>query len=128
MIQMAPSDHAFIAAAAAGNLQLLERYLRPNPDKDPQRRAARIDASDERGCTALIVATQNGRHDAVTLLLDAGADIDVQDACGLTALAHAVLGDHYNCGASLVSYEIWCSCKCIISCRVGSFRRSAQHS
>jgi ankyrin repeat protein len=63
---MAPQDQAFAAAAAAGNLELMLRLLFPN---DPKRRSARKDFMDERGCSALSLATRNGRHDAVKWLV-----------------------------------------------------------
>ena len=62
---MAPQDEAFLSAASAGNLSLMNRFLFPD---DPKRRAAKRDCVDERGCTALTLATRNGRQDAVSIL------------------------------------------------------------
>ena len=45
------------------------------------------------GMTALMFAARKGYEDAVTILLDAGADAEARDSCGLSALTHA-LGGH----------------------------------
>lgn len=65
---MAPQDQAFLAAAAAGSLQLMERYLFPDGGEKAIR-SAKMDFLDERGCSALALATRNGRHDAVRWLV-----------------------------------------------------------
>jgi len=96
---MAAQDRAFASAAAAGNLALMNRYLRP---ADPKRRAAKKNFTDECGCSALILATRNGRQDAVSWLVKAGCDVDLQDGTGSTALIHAVFGDQCACGKTLV--------------------------
>mmetsp|Transcript_76038 Transcript_76038/g.152773 ORF Transcript_76038/g.152773 Transcript_76038/m.152773 type:complete len:268 (-) Transcript_76038:188-991(-) len=96
---MAPQDQAFVAAAAAGNLHLMNRYLFPD---DAKRRSAKKDFLDERGCSALALATRNGRLDAVQWLVKVGCNVDLQDHTGSTALIHAVLGDQCHCGATLV--------------------------
>jgi ankyrin repeat protein len=48
-----------------------------------------LDATDEAGCTALICAARKGHTDCARLLLDAGADTEVKDDGGLTALKWA---------------------------------------
>ena len=63
---MAPQDEAFLSAASAGNLSLMNRFLFPD---DPKRRAAKRECVDERGCSALTLATRTGRQDAVSLIL-----------------------------------------------------------
>jgi ankyrin repeat protein len=64
------------------------------------------DFTDERGCSALCLATRNGRQDAVEWLVKVGCNLDVQDRSGSTSLIHAVLGDQCKCGATLVSFFI----------------------
>jgi ankyrin repeat protein len=64
------------------------------------------DFTDERGCSALCLATRNGRQDAVEWLVKVGCNLDVQDRSGSTSLIHAVLGDQCKCGATLVSFLI----------------------
>eukprot|EP00614_Pseudopedinella_elastica_P028855 CAMPEP_0172624480 /NCGR_PEP_ID=MMETSP1068-20121228/136962_1 /TAXON_ID=35684 /ORGANISM="Pseudopedinella elastica, Strain CCMP716" /LENGTH=254 /DNA_ID=CAMNT_0013433455 /DNA_START=213 /DNA_END=977 /DNA_ORIENTATION=+ len=99
---MAPPDQAWLAASAAGNLALMERYLFPS---DSKRRAAQRDFCDERGCSALTLATRNGRQDAVAWLVSVGCNVDLQDSSGCTALMHSVLGDQCACGSTLVEAE-----------------------
>ena len=47
---------------------------------------ADVDARDDDGWTALMWAAQEGRADAVRLLIGAGADVDIDDDDGWTAL------------------------------------------
>jgi ankyrin repeat protein len=49
----------------------------------------RIDAVDEEGKTALMFAVETGQIHLVKYLLDAGANVDVIDKNGLTALRMA---------------------------------------
>lgn len=46
------------------------------------------------GSTALIIAARNSRHQVVTKLIEAGADLDVTDNDGDTALVHALKKGH----------------------------------
>ena len=53
-----------------------------------------VEAKDERGYTPLILAAYHGHDEAVTLLLDHGADPEVGDAArGNTALMGAAIDD-----------------------------------
>lgn len=67
-------------AAAAGDLAALDAQLAGSGD---------IDARDEQGRTALMLAIVNGRADAVELLLAHGADPNAADAHGTTPLQAA---------------------------------------
>ncbi|MGO8879589.1 MAG: ankyrin repeat domain-containing protein [Desulfomonilaceae bacterium] len=49
-----------------------------------------MEAEDEYGATALVLATYGGHIDIVKELLDAGAEIHAKDRNGLTAAAWAV--------------------------------------
>lgn len=53
------------------------------------KRSASLDLRDRNGCTALMVATSGGCTASMKLLLEAGADPDVQDIHGRTALFRA---------------------------------------
>jgi ankyrin repeat protein len=50
---------------------------------------ANIDSSMGNGCTALWMAAQNGRHDVVIALAEAGADVNEADATGTRPLSVA---------------------------------------
>lgn len=63
-------------AARTNNIAALEGYL----DSD------QINARDTRGSTPLIIATYYNHATAVTALLEAGADTEIQDTMGNTAL------------------------------------------
>lgn len=65
-------------AAKSGNLESVESELRAG--------RCNLDAIDDGGNTALIVAACNGHQSAVRTLLAAGADIDVQNDNSWTAL------------------------------------------
>lgn len=53
------------------------------------RHGADVDALDEHGQTALMIAAQQGEFESVRLLLEAGADRALKDKRGKTALDHA---------------------------------------
>lgn len=57
-------------------------------------RGTDLNATDERGRSALMLAAQRGHARTCRLLLDAGADADLRDSDGLDALAHAQPGLH----------------------------------
>jgi ankyrin repeat protein len=60
-----------------------------------------IDARDEGGRTALMLATLHGQADAVDVLLAHGADPNAADAQGLTPLQAAIAGDRPAIAAAL---------------------------
>ena len=60
-----------------------------------------INARDESGRTALMLATLNGQGDAVDVLLSHGADPNVADAHGTTPLQAALAGNHAEIAAAL---------------------------
>lgn len=49
------------------------------------------------GMTAAMAAAARGRVDALTLLLENAADLELRDASGWTALMHAVHGQRPDC-------------------------------
>jgi Ankyrin repeats (3 copies) len=79
-------------AAEIGDLPALQALL----DAEPS-----IDARDEGGRTALMLATQHGQNRAVDLLLAAGADPNVADARGTTPLQAALAGNQSAIAAAL---------------------------
>ena len=74
----------FMGAAQNGWLKILHEILME--EKYP------VNQRDKNGRTALMVAAQAGRADAVECLLDAGADVMLQDYDGFDARTHAVDG------------------------------------
>jgi len=63
-----------------------------------------IDARDESGRSALMLATLRGQSDAVDVLLAHGADPNAADADGTTPLQAAKAGDHPAIVAALQRY------------------------
>ncbi len=57
-------------AAAAGDVAAIRRLVAEGED---------VDARDDRGRTAILVATMARRPDAVRALIEAGADVDIRD-------------------------------------------------
>ena len=74
---------------------------------DALRRGATINGSSAdiatRGWTALIAATSSGKADVVSVLLDAGADVQVVDRHGWTAIMYACRWGHVGIVALLLS-------------------------
>ena len=79
-------------AAEMGDVPALQALL----DKKPA-----IDARDDAGRTALMLATLHGRNQAVEALLSAGADPNAADAHGTTPLQAALAGDQAAIAAAL---------------------------
>ena len=79
-------EYALGKAARAGDAGLVRRLL-----------AARPDLRDEKdGCgeTPLMWAADNGHPEVVEVLVDGGAQLDLQNSGGRTALWNAAYGDH----------------------------------
>lgn len=60
-------------------------------------------AATKGGMTALIYAARDGRHEAVDLLLDAGADIELAEANGITPLLMAALNNQLEIAHRLLA-------------------------
>jgi Ankyrin repeats (3 copies) len=86
---------AFRHAAEVGDLAALATLVENQTD---------IDARDDAGRTALMVATLHGEADAVAALLAYGADPNAADANGTTPLQAATAGDHPAIVATLRRY------------------------
>ena len=87
--EMAPSpdrDRALIEAAAAGDHAEVERLLEEG---------ASVEAVDGSGRTALVAAAYGNHVDVAEALIDAGADVNVQDATQQSAflIATSEVGD-----------------------------------
>ena len=63
-----------------------------------------LEAKDEYGATALIIAAYRGHLDIVKTLLGAGAEVHAQDRNGWTAMVWAVSRRHNNVVDFLKTY------------------------
>jgi ankyrin repeat protein len=72
-------------AARAGDVETLEALLEQQPEL--------VNAMDERGRTPLHYAAGFGQEEAVRLLLERGADINVGDGSGMSAVDFAFLAE-----------------------------------
>ena len=68
----------------SGNIQEVEKILRSNPKAD-------LNVSSTDGVTPLIFASLNNHIDVVRLLLTKGANTNLQEENGWTALMHATI-------------------------------------
>jgi hypothetical protein len=82
--RLADSAAELRRAAEIGAVPQLHTLLGKRPD---------IDARDESGRTALMLATLHGQSHAVDILLASGADPNAADAYGITPLQAAIAGD-----------------------------------
>ena len=74
-------------AASGGHLQVID-FLLEN--------SAYIDAESPNGTTPLMMAAMYGSPESVKLLIQAGADLNVKNMVGMTALDFAVRADRQN--------------------------------
>jgi len=74
-------------AASGGHLQVID-FLLEN--------SAYIDAESPNGTTPLMMAAMYGNPESVKLLIQAGADLNVKNMVGMTALDFAVRADRQN--------------------------------
>ena len=72
-------------AAGYGHVDAIEALLASG---------ARVDLRDNRGMTALMMASAQGHLAAVRKLLESGADKSLKDRSGKTARDHAAAGGH----------------------------------
>jgi uncharacterized protein len=84
----------FFDAARTGNVPMLKEFIASKYD---------LNARDERGYTALILAAYHGNDDAVKLLIGAGADPCAADAHGNTALMGAIFKGEIGIGRQLLN-------------------------
>lgn len=64
-----------------------------------------IDRTNDDGRTALILAAEKDQRDALRLLLAHGANPDVQDRQGRTALMHTAVLGHGGCASTLMVFH-----------------------
>lgn len=81
-----PQGDALIRAAREGKADTVKALL--------STQGTDVNATDERGSTALIEASRYGHDDVVRALIAAGANLKARDKDGKTALMLAVAGGH----------------------------------
>lgn len=86
---------SFLIAACKGNVEILSEYLKKID----------VNATDDKGQTALMCAASYGRNDALRFLLDNGADRNMKDKDGWTAMKWAYEYGHGETLAFLSTYR-----------------------
>ncbi|MBI1736815.1 MAG: ankyrin repeat domain-containing protein [Candidatus Rokubacteria bacterium] len=81
-------------AVSAGDLEAVRRWLASGAD---------VDARDEHGQTALMLAAHGGHAAIVEVLVASGADLDVTAKYSLSALMLAVVAGHAAVARRLVA-------------------------
>ena len=66
---------------------------------------ADVNAKNQNGCTALILASLNGNYEIVIELVNRGAEVNLQDTFGWTALMTASRKGHYEIVRVLLNYD-----------------------
>lgn len=90
------SQAGFLQAAESGQRAVLSTFLEAKIS--PELR-------NERGWTALMLASYYGHEQTVTLLLKHGASVHATDSGGNTALHWAAFNSHVNCARLLINYH-----------------------
>src|SRR5690606_36472576 len=86
----------FFNAARFGDNEMLDEFIQAGFD---------LNAADDKGYTALILAAYNGHADAVEQLLGAGADACAEDKRGNTALMGATFKGELRIARRLLATE-----------------------
>ena len=95
--EMKYPPQAILNAAYMGDIQMMERILHTNPDKD---------ARDALGGTALHVAVFKSNLEAIQLLLEHGFDINAKtSSTGYTPLHYCVWLNNLNVARFLLLYN-----------------------
>ena len=90
-----PPDIPIYNAAGAGNIEAIKQHLAAGTDLNAKDVVA--------GWTPLNYAVMSGEKEAVEVLIDNGADVNVKDKYGSTPLHDASLGKHNEVVELLIS-------------------------
>ncbi len=88
-LQSQDGNHALHCVCQAGHTRIASLLL--NSSQDPQHI---VNLTNKKGVSPLIVASSRGDTELVSLLLQSGADVNVQDAKGRSALMSASKSGH----------------------------------
>jgi ankyrin repeat protein len=92
---MTEIDEALLAAAAEGDALSVRRHIHGG---------ARVDATNDHGSSALIIASHGGHADVVRALLEAGANLEMRmRSSGMTALHQAASQGHLEIARLLLA-------------------------
>lgn len=97
LLKAKPSIQKIFLYAAEGNIDRLKELIAKGQD---------VDSVDYRGATPLFYAARNGKADAVTLLLQNGANTTLQLSGGSTAEDIAAKNGHLHVAEMLRLYSI----------------------
>lgn len=89
-----PDDSAFTAAVLEGNRENVEKLIKAGADVN--------EGTGDSKITPLMVTVQNGNMEMMQLLMENGADPNLQTAEGITALIHAASSGEANVVKSLL--------------------------
>ena len=90
-------DSMLLDAAKHGNVDVMQRLL--------EKQSISIDRQNKKGDTALIRAAWKGELQALTLLLDRGADVTIRNGNGCTALLMAAMHNNRSCFLALLQHS-----------------------
>ena len=91
-----PNDTVLQKACREGYCEIVNELLIHRAD---------LNAKNQSGCTALILASLNGNYEIVIELVNCGAKINLQDMFGWTALMTASRQGHYEIVRVLLNYH-----------------------
>ena len=92
---------ALLYAARRGHVAIIHHLL-DSLNEDATARINLVDLADETGLTPLMASALRGQHEALCLLLDAGATVGARDTTGMEALHAAASGGHRDCCETLL--------------------------
>jgi ankyrin repeat protein len=86
----------YYAAARTGDIEVVSKFLAAGFP---------VNVKDEKGYTALMIATYHGRTEMVNQLLSVGANVCAQDNRGNTALMAAIFRGEFRIAKRLLSFD-----------------------
>jgi ankyrin repeat protein len=90
------SNEAFFKAVNGGDRELVASFIKAGID---------INAKEEDGRTALLIAAEKGDAAMAALLADSGADVNARDVDGYTALMYAAYKGNLEIAELLLSHK-----------------------
>ncbi|KAL8723928.1 MAG: hypothetical protein Q9166_008219, partial [cf. Caloplaca sp. 2 TL-2023] len=107
-------------AAARGDLKIVDELLRYRANADSK--TERINAQNKSGITPLMAASEEGTAGFILALLERGAEVDIQDNAGRTALHKATARGDLKIVDELLRYRANADSKTQSTCITSPFR------